>query len=380
MSIQVLYDFLQVRGGAERVSQALAGQLPARLIVHAVDPTQFSRLELGNVETLSRRPLARNPLLRGAAAWRAFRHLQVQADASAALFSGHYAPLAWRAFPAARRVLYLHGPPLPFRYGHEDSALMRWPDPLRRALLRLPMARLADAFQEAANAMDVVLANSRFVANAFEAETGRAATVLPPPVDARFFGSARASEGYWISIARHEPMKCVDRVVDAFIGLPEHQLIVAGSGGDTAALRRRAAAAPNIRFVGALDTAALAHWLGGARASVHVSRAEPFGLAIAESLAAGTPVLTCDEGAAADLVLDGHNGRVLAANPDVAAIRAAVQSFGVARDVAGQAGRVSSSVGHLRPENFVAAIRAALLKDGKEGDGCHRIAEAASDA
>jgi glycosyltransferase involved in cell wall biosynthesis len=156
-------------------------------------------------------------------------------------------------------------------------------------------------------------------------------------------------------------MKRLDRVIDAFVGLPDTRLVVAGGGSQRAALERRAAAAPNIRFLGVLEPEALSHWLRGARASIHVSRAEPFGLAIAESLAAGIPVLTSDEGAARELVRDGVEGEVLPPDPDVATLRAAIAGFSVPRDDSDGSGPVSSSVSGLRIASFAATLRTALL-------------------
>jgi glycosyltransferase involved in cell wall biosynthesis len=358
MNIRMVHDFLQVRGGAERVCLMLARDLPARLLVHAVAPAAGSAESLQDVDRLSRAPLATHSLLRAASAWRAFARLPAQPRVDAVLFSGHYAPLAWRAFGSARRVLYLHGPPLPFALDREDPALAGLPAPMR-LLLRLPMQRLLAAWIGAAHAMHEVFANSTFVADAFARVTGRAATVLPPPVDERFFACARASEGYWISLARHEPMKRLERVVDAFRGLPDQQLVLAGDGSQNGALRTRARDAPNIRFVGALDTDALAGWLSGARASIHVSRAEPFGLAIAESLAAGVPVLTCDEGGAPALIADADAGQVLPADPDVDTLRAAIGAFAAPRDAAAVE-RLSSRMRRLHPAGFAAVLREAL--------------------
>ena len=83
--------------------------------------------------------------------------------------------------------------------------------------------------------------------------------------------------------------------------------------------------------------------LAGAAASVMTSRREGFGLAVAESLAAGTPVVAYDvDYGPAELVEDGVNGRVVADGSieQLAdrARRGAVRSRDVAAHVTGGAG------------------------------------------
>lgn len=374
----VLYDFLQVRGGAERVSLLLSNQLSADLIVHAVDGRRFPSSELERVTPLSAHPVSASRSIRGASAWRAFLRLSPQPGVRGAIFSGHYAPLAARAFPDARRVLYLHGPPLPFHFDREDPAMLRVSVPLRAAM-RLPMRALARRYLDAVAHMHDVFANSAPVAAAFERATGRQASVLHPPVDPRFFDAATSSRGYWISMARHEPVKRVDRVIDAFLGMPEQTLVLAGEGSQTPALMQRAAGAPHIRFVGGLDTPDLARWLAGARASIHVSHAEPFGLAMAESLAAGVPVLACEDSGAAELVVSGRNGQLLAADPNACTLREAVQAFDCPRhDDAGGGGPYAMD--ELRVERFAAVLQQALDASAGSGPDSGRMERRTTDA
>ena len=361
--LRILHDWLQVRGGAERVSLWLAEALQAELCVHAADPAVPDHMPCDRagrplLQALVPRPPARHPVTRALAAWWAFERL-APSTVPVALFSGHYAPLAWRAHRDARRVLYLHGPPLPFVHDPDDPGLGQlapWARSVARPALRLLARRHAAAVQ----AMHAVVANSRVVAERFEQRFQRPAVVIPPPVDPRFFACGRASEGYWISTARHEPMKRVERVVEAFLGLPEQRLVVAGHGSRTPHLQRMAAGAPNIRFVGALPTGALADWLGGAIGSVHIARDEPFGLAVAESLAAGKPVLASPEGGVAELVRPGIDGLWLPPDPDVDALRQAVRGAPATLWSDALQAQRREGVAHLQPARVLAALRAQL--------------------
>ncbi|MDB5097149.1 MAG: glycosyltransferase [Cyanobacteria bacterium RYN_339] len=104
-----------------------------------------------------------------------------------------------------------------------------------------------------------------------------------------------------------------------------------------------------VRFVGEVGGAAKAAWLAGAVALVHpVTWPEPFGLVMAEAMAAGTPVLATPRGSVPEVVEPHVTGWIAedvdalaAAVPRVAALdpsairRRAVERFGAGRMVAG---------------------------------------------
>jgi glycosyltransferase involved in cell wall biosynthesis len=127
--------------------------------------------------------------------------------------------------------------------------------------------------------------------------------VLAPPLRmAMTAGSADPSSGsYALVVSRLSREKGVDVAIDAcrVAGLP---LVVAGEGPERAALLERAAGA-DVRFVGRVDDEELARLRAGAAIALAPSRsAETFGLAAAEAMAAGLPVVASRVGALAELV------------------------------------------------------------------------------
>jgi glycosyltransferase involved in cell wall biosynthesis len=71
-------------------------------------------------------------------------------------------------------------------------------------------------------------------------------------------------------------------------------------------------APPQVEYMGELDRAQLWALLGGAVALIMPLRwPEPFGLVVAESLAAGTPVIAWRMGAMPELIEDGVTGRLV---------------------------------------------------------------------
>jgi glycosyltransferase involved in cell wall biosynthesis len=110
-------------------------------------------------------------------------------------------------------------------------------------------------------------------------------------------------------VSRLSPEKGVDVAIDACreAGWP---LVVAGDGPEREALEARAAGA-DVRFAGHVDQPELARLRAAAAVSLAPSRsAETFGLAAAESMAAGVPVLAARVGALPELL--GEEGWLVA--------------------------------------------------------------------
>jgi alpha-1,6-mannosyltransferase len=101
------------------------------------------------------------------------------------------------------------------------------------------------------------------------------------------------------------PEKGVDVAVDA-CRLAGVTLVVAGDGPARQALQARAESRPRpaeVRFLGRVEEAELARLRAGAAVALAPSRsAETFGLAAAEAMAAGVPVVASRVGALSELV------------------------------------------------------------------------------
>ncbi|TYL50155.1 glycosyltransferase family 4 protein [Nocardioides sp. BGMRC 2183] len=88
-------------------------------------------------------------------------------------------------------------------------------------------------------------------------------------------------------------------------------LTVVGDGPDRRALERRAAelaVADQVRFLGYVDDVPTV--LAGHRVYCHAARMESFGIAVAEAMAAGLPVVVAPVGGVGDLVDPGRTGEL----------------------------------------------------------------------
>jgi glycosyltransferase involved in cell wall biosynthesis len=124
---------------------------------------------------------------------------------------------------------------------------------------------------------------------------------------------SKAAHCVVISAGRLEDERRLDTLIRAIaLVLPQHptcQLVVAGDGQATSRLRDLAddlGIAPAVRWLGWIPD--LQSVLGGAHLYVNTWPAEGFGMATAEAMAAGVPVVVPTSGAAPELIAGGEGG------------------------------------------------------------------------
>jgi glycosyltransferase involved in cell wall biosynthesis len=148
--------------------------------------------------------------------------------------------------------------------------------------------------------------------------------VLPPPLHASASRSGAGSGEYALVASRLSAEKGVDVAIEAcaLAGVP---LVVVGEGPQRELLQARAsgagAAVPAVRFLGRVAPERLAQLYAGAALALVPSLApESFGLAAAEAMAAGLPVVGTRVGALPELL----DAEALVAAGDVTAMATAV--------------------------------------------------------
>ena len=149
------------------------------------------------------------------------------------------------------------------------------------------------------------LANSAYIARRIGHVYGREAEVIYPPVDVEKFQPGTQKGDYFFAASRLVPYKKMELIVRAFSRMPEHKLILVGSGPDEN--RISALLTSNIEFRKEANQADFQDLMANAKAFVFAAE-EDFGITMAEALACGTPVLAYKKGGASEIVLSGQNG------------------------------------------------------------------------
>ncbi len=209
----------------------------------------------------------------------------------------------------------------------DRRSILRWP-----GQLVLHYLRLAD--YAAAQRVDYFIANSPFTQARIHTYYRRRSTVIYPPIDTTFFtplrpatggaigGAALLPENYFLAVGRLTPAKNFIQAIRVCekLRLP---LVVVGSGGELARLYR--AAGKYTRFVGSIDNLQLRSYLRRALALLQPGE-EDFGMAAAEALACGTPVIAYGRGGVLDVVRNRETG-LLYAEPREEALAEALRQF-----------------------------------------------------
>ncbi len=176
---------------------------------------------------------------------------------------------------------------------------------LRGMLARTIMHYVRNWDAASAGRVDRYIANSEYMARRLSKLYSRPAAVIYPPVEVGRFDLHRHKEDYYVVVSRLVPFKRIDLIIDAFRLMPDKKLVILGDGPDIKKLRARAGA--NITFLGFQNRETVHEYVKKARALLF-SSVEPFGIAVVEAQACGTPVIAYGRGAAREIITDGESG------------------------------------------------------------------------
>lgn len=164
----------------------------------------------------------------------------------------------------------------------------------------------------------------------------------------------RCPERYVLTIAAHNPKKGLDVLIEAFARVavrhPDVHLLLLGDGPLRSRLEDQASRlglGDRARFLGTRSRGETIALLRRCAVFVLASRAEPFGLAVLEALAAGRPVVATRVGGIREIVRDGVDG-LLVEPDDAEALARALETFLDDPDAGVRFGRA----GRLRAESF----------------------------
>ncbi len=297
--VVLVHDYLNQRGGAERVVLEMAAMFPNAPLYTSLyrGGSTFPQYASLDVRTsfLDRLPVDRHFRALFALYPAAFRSLgTIDADLVISSSSGWAHTV--RTAPRAFHVVYCYTP-----------ARWLYGDCLTHASTQRALKPFAGRFRRmdvaAARRADLYIAISEHVRDRIRLRYGRDAPVVHPPVDVERFTPRPRGERLLV-VSRLLPYKRVDLVIDAATraGLG---LDVVGSGPALSDLRRRAG--PTVRFLGNLPDAEITALFERCRA-VCLPGVEDFGIVPVEANAAGKPVVAFAGGGALETIDEGVTG------------------------------------------------------------------------
>jgi glycosyltransferase involved in cell wall biosynthesis len=299
-TVAIVHDYLNQRGGAERVVLEMASiwpQAPIYTSLYRPESTfpEFRERDV-RASLIDRLPVDggfRNLFPLYPAAFRAFGTLRQPVVISSSSGWAH----SVRTGPDSFHAVYCYTPAR-WLYGGDHLGASRHMRALKPVI---GLVRRWD--RAAARRADLYIAISNGVRARIKQQYGIDAPVVYPPVDVDRFRPSERGERLLV-VSRLLPYKRVDVIVDAAtragIGLD-----VVGTGPSSDDLRRRAG--PTVRFHGRLQDSDITELMEGCRAFCLPGK-EDFGITAVEANAAGKPVVALAAGGALESLEDGTSG------------------------------------------------------------------------
>jgi glycosyltransferase involved in cell wall biosynthesis len=296
----LVHDYLNQRGGAERVVAEMASMFPTAPLYTSIYRPQStwdaflhheirtSPLQLLPVDQHFRRLFPLYP-----PAFRSFGQL----DADVVISSSSGWAHAVRTTPGSFHAVYCYSPAR-WLYTDQRAQSGRAGELTARAL-----APYRHWDQAKARKADLYIAISDWVRRRIARVYGIAAPVVYPPVDVSRFTPTPRGERLLV-VSRLLDYKRVDVIVRA-ASEAEIGLDVVGTGPELE--RLKALAGPQVVFHGGADDGAVTELIEGCRA-LCIAGCEDFGITPVEAQAAGKPVVAFAAGGALETVTEGLSG------------------------------------------------------------------------
>jgi glycosyltransferase involved in cell wall biosynthesis len=316
--IAIVADWLTDFGGAERTILALCEAFPgAPLYTSVYEPKPEFEVALKGIDIRTSklqnlpRPLRKLhkffPMLRV----RAFQDLDLSEFDIIISSSSAESKQVRKTRPGQIHICYCHTP-IRYYWSHykeykKDPGFgwLNWPVRLAMPFFVPPLKK---ADYEAAQKVDIFIANSTEVHQRIREYYDRPSTIVYPPVDVSRFAPARVRDNYYVALGRQVPYKKVDLAVAAATKL-DLPLKVFGNGHEHQRLVKMAG--PTVEFYtdrfGDASDAEVTKALNHAKGYIFPAE-EDFGIVQVEALAAGAPVIGYGRGGTLDIVQDGVSG------------------------------------------------------------------------
>ena len=300
VKIAIVHDYLNQRGGAEKVVEALHEAFPEAPIYTSfyIPENTYDSFRTMDIRTSFMQKL---PGIRQL--YRIYFYFYPLAFYSFN-FTGYDVIISSSSAFAkginkrgAYHICYCHSP-MRAAWNYADyMGKGLWPSLLKLVLYPwIVWARSWDI--KTAKNVDHFIANSENIAAKISRLYGCSPAVINPPIDTSTYFVSDEIGDYFLAVSRPQPYKRIDLAIEAMKRL-KYPLKVIGT--------KNKSQQGNIEFLGVVDNKTLAQYYSHCRALIFPGE-EDFGMVPLEAMAAGRPVIAYGKGGALETVVDGQTG------------------------------------------------------------------------
>lgn len=205
--------------------------------------------------------------------------------------------------PNTKHISYVHSP---MRYAWDlYHDYKKRSGKLTRFFMSIFMKSLREWDYTSSQRIDIILANSNYVAKRINKFWNRESKVVYPPVDIdRLSPNEEDPEDFYVVFSRFVPYKRIDLAIEACKKLGR-KLVVIGDGEQREYLK--SLADENITFTGRISDEEVKDYLQRCKAMIFCAE-EDFGIVPLEAQACGRPVIAYGKGGALETVVDEETG------------------------------------------------------------------------
>lgn len=329
--IIILQDYFLYKGGGERLIITLAKALKANIATSFIAKDAFNPRDYG-IKTIELTKEGKKSHIPG------LRFLKVQfsflfrtkflKNYDIIIYSGDCLN-ALRNAKQKINIAYVHTPPRHL-YDNYKLHLSEYKF-CKRQIFRIFAFVNRIRFEYLAKKMDLLIANSKTVQARIKKYLNLDSKVIYPPCDTLNFKWLDQKD-YYFSWARLYDVKRVDKIVEAFIKMPNKKLIVASGGPELKKIKKIAEGHNNIKILGWISDEKLLELLGNCIATIYIPIREDFGMSPVESMMAGKPTIGVDEGGLKETIIHKKTGVLLKLDFNINDIIKAVR--GLTSDIA----------------------------------------------
>lgn len=370
--IAVLHDAFLYRGGGERLVTLMAKALDADLISGFFSEWSFVPEELGffGQKIALGKPVFKKWIRHLILKNRFHKAIKLLKNYETIILSGNCLDVL-RNFskkPNQKIFYYCHTPPR-YLFDFREMYLQKFPK-IFRPMISYFFDKQAKKYIEFLDKIDQIFTNSQNTHDRLLHFCGKNSEILYPPTDTTRFSPADAKnplpnlpENYYLSFSRLSPPKRVGLVVDAFLQMPDKNLVFTYGKNDPLKeeILEKCQHAKNIFPIPAPNDDDFIRLVQNAIANIYIPIDEDFGMSPVESMACGVPVIGVNEWGLKETVINGKTGVLLPAKIQVSDIIAGVQKIDEKTALALRENCVQRAE-KFSLENFIANLKKFLEK------------------